>query len=226
MKQKTDPYSILGIKPGAKLKDVKVAYKTKAQQYHPDAGGTVTEWLQISEAYETIINKKHVPIITTADTQMLNIALDIKQQIQGIDDYIQVEQEEELFIKIKIPPGALAGDRFQVKSHGKKYIINVKEKAHSDFTRDGNNLILYKTLDIVNVLRRDSFAIENAVGELIRVDIPEECNTGTIISLKDQGLYNRKTKRYGNLRIFVRVLIPSLENEQDIEEFIKRLKND
>ena len=102
----------------------------------------------------------------------------------------------------------------------------MKEKAHSDFTRDGNNLILYKTLDIVNVLRRDSFAIENAVGELIRVDIPEECNTGTIISLKDQGLYNRKTKRYGNLRIFVRVLIPSLENEQDIEEFIKRLKND
>ena len=42
MKQKTDPYSILGIKPGAKLKDVKVAYKTKAQQYHPDVGGTVT----------------------------------------------------------------------------------------------------------------------------------------------------------------------------------------
>ena len=75
---------------------------TKPSPTTPDAGGTVTEWLQISEAYETIINKKHKPIITTADTQMLNIALDIKQQTQGIDDYIQVEQEEELFIKIKI----------------------------------------------------------------------------------------------------------------------------
>ncbi len=212
--------------PGAKLKDIKIAYKQKAQQHHPDAGGTVTEWLQISEAYETIINKKHVPIITTADTQMLNIALDLKQQICGIDDYIQVEQEEELFIKIKIPPGALSGDRFQVKSHGKKYIINVKEKAHSDFTRDGNNLIMYKTLDIVDVMLCRPFMIKNALGNFVNVEIPEECNTGTIISLKEQGLYNRKTKRYGNLRIFVRVEIPSLVTEQDIDKFIKRLKND
>jgi len=226
MKQKTDPYSILGIKPGTKLKDIKSAYKQKAQQYHPDAGGTVTEWLQISEAYESIIKKKHVPIITTADTQMLNIALDLKQQIEGIDDYIQVEQEEELFIKIKIPPGALAGDRFQVKSHGKKYIINVKEKSHSDFTRDGNNLIMYKTLDIIDVLLCRPFMIKNAVGNFVNVDIPEGCNTGTIISLKEQGLYNRKTKRYGNLRIFVRVEIPSLVTEQEVDKFIKRLKND
>ena len=43
----------------------------------------------------------------------------------------------------------------QVKSHGKKYIINVKEKGYPDFTRDANNPILYKTLDIVDVLRRD-----------------------------------------------------------------------
>lgn len=226
MKQKTDPYSILGIMPGAKLKDIKIAYKQKAQQHHPDAGGTVTEWLQISQAYETIIKKKHVPIITTADTQMLNIALDLKQQICGIDDYIQVEQDEELFIKIKIPPGALSGDRFQVKSHGKKYIINVKEKAHSDFTRDGNNLIMYKTLDIVDVMLCRPFMIKNALGNFVNVEIPEECNTGTIISLKGQGLYNRKTKRYGNLRIFVRVEIPSLVTEQDIDKFIKRLKND
>jgi len=226
MKQRTDPYSVLGIKPGAKLKDVKTAYKEKAQRYHPDKGGTVTEWLKISEAYETIIKKKHVPIITTADTQMLNITLDIKQQILGVDDYIKVDDEEELYIKIKIPPGALAGDRFQVKSHGKKYIINVKEKAHSDFTRDGNNLILYKTLDIVDVMLGRPFMIENAVGEYIEVEIPEDCNTGSIISVKGQGLYNRKTKRYGNLRIFVALKIPQLDTDQAIDEFIKRLKHD
>jgi len=226
MKQSNDPYSILGVRPGSKLKDIKTAFREKAQRYHPDKGGTIAEWLKINEAYETIINKKHVPIITTADTQMLDIALDLKQQIQGVDDYIKVEQEKELYIKIKIPAGAIAGDRFQVKSHGKKYIINIKEKSDSDFTRDGNNLILYKTLDIVNVLLAKPFMIKNAIGEYVRVEIPEDCNTGTIISLKDQGLYNRKTKRYGNLRIFVAVNIPSLVTEQDIENFIKRLKHD
>ena len=226
MKQSNDPYKILGINPGTKLKDIKKAYRDKAQRFHPDKGGTVTEWLKISEAYETIIQRKHVPIITTADTQMLDIALDIQQQIQGVDDYIKVEQDEELYIKIKIPPGALAGDRFQVKSHGKKYIINVKEKAHSDFTRDANNLILYKTLDIVDVMLGKPFIVKNAVGEYVEVEIPEDCNTGTIISVKDQGLYNRKTKRYGNMRIFIAVNIPQLVTEQDIENFIKRLKND
>ena len=40
-------------------------------------------------------------IITTADTQMLDIDPDIQQQIQGVDDYIQVEQDEELYIKNK-----------------------------------------------------------------------------------------------------------------------------
>ena len=163
MKQSNDPYKILGINPGTSIKEIKKAFKEKAQRFHPDKGGTVTEWLKISNAYDTIIEKKHVPIITTADTQMLNIALDLKQQIQGVDDFIKVEQDEELYIKIKIPPGALAGDRFQVKSHGKKYIINVKEKAHSDFTRDANNLIMYKTLDIVDVMLGKTFMIEENV---------------------------------------------------------------
>ncbi len=226
MKQSNDPYKILGINPGTSLKEIKKAFKDKAQRFHPDKGGTVTEWLKISNAYDTIIEKKHVPIITTADTQMLDIALDIKQQIQGVDDYIKVEQDEELYIKIKIPPGALAGDRFQVKSHGKKYIINVKEKAHSDFTRDANNLIMYKTLDIVDVMLGKTFMIENAIGNYIEVEVPEDCNTGTIISLKEQGLFNRKTKRYGNLRIFIALRIPHLATNQDIENFIKRLKND
>jgi DnaJ-class molecular chaperone len=226
MKQSNDPYKILGINPGTSLKEIKKAYKDKAQRFHPDKGGTVTEWLKISNAYDTIIEKKHVPIITTADTQMLDIALDIKQQIQGVDDYIRVEQDEELYIKIKIPPGALAGDRFQVKSHGKKYIINVKEKAHSDFTRDANNLIMYKTLDIIDVMLGKTFMIENAIGNYIEVEVPEDCNTGTIISLKEQGLFNRKTKRYGNLRIFIALKIPHLATNQDIENFIKRLKND
>ena len=71
-----------------------------------------------------------------------------------------------------------------------------------------------------------TFMIENAIGNYIEVEVPEDCNTGTIISLKEQGLFNRKTKRYGNLRIFIALKIPHLATNQDIENFIKRLKND
>ena len=81
-------------------------------------------------------------------------------------------------------------------------------------------------MDIVDVMLGNTFMIENAVGEYVEVEIPQECNPGTIISLKDQGLYNRKTKRYGNLRIYVALKIPQLDTEQAINEFIKRLKHD
>jgi len=44
--------------------------------------------------------------------------------------------------------------------------------------------------------------------------------------LKGHGLYNRKSKRKGNLRIHIKVDIPYL-NSTNMEEFITRLrKND
>jgi len=222
MKKLNNPWFILGLEPGATLKEVKLAYKRLALKNHPDKGGTIAEWLTISDAYEDISKKKHIPIVKSTDTKMLNVALTIEQQINGINDYIKIEDEEDLFLKVNIPAGVLVGDKFKISNRGKKFIINVKEKANKVFTRQGNNIIMYKTLDIIDVMKRTSFTIMTPTGERCEIYIPNDTQTGSIIVLKGHGLYNRKTKRKGNLRIELKVDIPYLDIN-NMEEFITRL---
>ena len=223
MKKINNPWVILGLEPGATTKEVKLAYKSMALKTHPDKGGTIAEWLAVSDAYDNISKKEHVPILKATNTQMVHVALTIDQQINGINDYIKIENEKELFVKINIPAGALVGDKFKIMDKGTKYIINVKEKADKVFTRSGNSLIMYKTLDIIDVMKRTSFLIMTPTGEHCELDIPADTETGSIIVLKGHGLYNRKTKKRGNLRIHIKLNIPYLNNN-NMEDFIKRLK--
>ena len=224
MKKINNPWVILGLEPGATIKEVKLAYKSMALKTHPDKGGTIAEWLAVSNAYDNISKKEHVPILKATNTQMVHIALTIDQQINGINDYIKIENEKELFVKINIPAGALVGDKFKIMEKGTRYIINVKEKADKVFTRSGNSLIMYKTLDIIDVMKRNPFLIMTPTGEYCEIDIPADAQTGSIIILKNHGLYNRKTKKRGSLQIHMRVTIPYLNND-NMENFIKRLKD-
>jgi len=226
MKKTNNPWFILGLEPGASQKQVKLAYKRLALKNHPDKGGTVADWLSISDAYEEIQKKNHVPILKSTDVQMIDLALTIEQQIIGVNDYIKIDEQEDLYLKVNIPAGVLAGDKFKITDKRKKYIINVKEKTNKVFTRSGNNIIMYKTLDVIDVMKLNSFMIMTPTGERCEIDIPTDTVTGSIIVLKGHGLYNRKSKRKGNLRIHIKVDIPYL-NSTNMEEFITRLrKND
>ena len=226
MKKTNNPWFILGLEPGASQKQVKLAYKRLALKNHPDKGGTVADWLSISDAYEEIQKKNHVPILKSTDVQMIDLALTIEQQIIGVNDYIKIDEQEDLYLKVNIPAGVLAGDKFKITDKRKKYIINVKEKTNKVFTRSGNNIIMYKTLDVIDVMKLNSFMIMTPTGERCEIDIPTDTVTGSIIVLKGHGLYNRKSKRKGNLRIHIKVKIPYL-NSTNMEEFITRLrKND
>ena len=226
MKKTNNPWFILGLEPGASQKQVKLAYKRLALKNHPDKGGTVADWLSISDAYEEIQKKNHVPILKSTDVQMIDLALTIEQQIIGVNDYIKIDEQEDLYLKVNIPEGVLAGDKFKITDKRKKYIINVKEKENKVFTRSGNNIIMYKTLDVIDVMKLNSFMIMTPTGERCEIDIPTDTVTGSIIVLKGHGLYNRKSKRKGNLRIHIKVDIPYL-NSNNMEEFITRLrKND
>jgi DnaJ-class molecular chaperone len=221
-----NPWKILGISPTATHAEIKEAYKELAKKHHPDAGGKISDWLEVSRAYDAIKSKKHIPILEAPSTKMLNIRLTISQQINGVDDIIQVDgQQEELYIKVKIPAGALKDDKFNVVNGKQRYIINIKEQAHPDFVRHGLHLATYKTLDITDALLRKPFMIQSPTGEYIEVEVPDRIETDQIITVPGHGLFNRRTKQRGNLRIHVKIGIP-IVTQDNIEEFITRLRND
>ncbi|MDR3544881.1 MAG: DnaJ domain-containing protein [Candidatus Limnocylindrales bacterium] len=56
MTSRGDPYSALGLAPGASLTDVKRAYRLLVKRNHPDAGeGSLERFLEIQAAYETLL---------------------------------------------------------------------------------------------------------------------------------------------------------------------------
>jgi DnaJ-class molecular chaperone len=225
-KKQNNPWDVLGIHPDSNIAEVKKAYKSLSRIHHPDKGGKVADWLAIADAYETIKSKEYIPILQSTNTQLLNLKLSLKQQILGVDDIIAVEDEDnEIYMNVKIPPGAVAGDKIQIRQDSKKYIINIKDKAHSVFTRQGTSLIMYKKISVIEALKRTPILIEGPTEEFIEVELPEEIQTGTILTLANHGLYDRKKIKRGNLKIHIYVDFPII-TEDNLEEFITRLKND
>ena len=50
----TDPYSILGVTPGASDPEIKSAYRKLVKEHHPDTGGDGEKFAQINAAYDNI----------------------------------------------------------------------------------------------------------------------------------------------------------------------------
>jgi curved DNA-binding protein CbpA len=50
----TDPFRVLGIKPGASAADIKAAYRRRAAAVHPDKGGTHEQMRDVNVAYQML----------------------------------------------------------------------------------------------------------------------------------------------------------------------------
>jgi DnaJ-class molecular chaperone len=58
----SQPHEILGVSPGATVKEIKAAYKKLAKKYHPDVnGGDEAKFKELSAAYQQLTNPQPVP---------------------------------------------------------------------------------------------------------------------------------------------------------------------
>lgn len=58
VKEKADPYTVLGVFPDDSTEVIKSIYKAKAKLYHPDKGGDKNKFITIDKAYKAILKEK------------------------------------------------------------------------------------------------------------------------------------------------------------------------
>ena len=223
MKHSRNPWDILGISEDASQEEIREAFKRLAMKYHPDRdSGDLETFKKINAAYNKLKNNQMVPIVKAPETKMVNLRLTIKQQVEGINDYIDVEG---VLLKVKIRPGAQVDEKIKVRDKNQNFILNIKEQAHEDFTRYGYSLIMEYDLDILEAMTGGTISIISPTDEPLEIPIPAGVTTGYILTIPGQGLYNRRTNKRGNLNIHLRLSVPVLDTRDKIEEFITRLKN-
>lgn len=223
MRQRNNPWDILGIEQSASLEDVKAAYKRLALKYHPDKGGSETDFNRIQTAYEILKERKHIPILSKPNTKLVNIKLSIDQQVNGLVGVIETQYG---LLDVKIPPGACDGDKYKIRSKGKNFIINVQELRHKNFTRQGFNVIMKLSVDIVQAMKGGTCTFTDPCGNTQEIFIKPGVKDDTLFVLDGLGLFNPRTKKRGDLHIYTITKIPKLDSEQKINEFMERLKNE
>jgi hypothetical protein len=53
-----DPYALLGVDATASLEDLKVAFRKKALEHHPDHGGAPDLFMAVKRAYDNIVKRR------------------------------------------------------------------------------------------------------------------------------------------------------------------------
>lgn len=218
------PWAILGVEPGATQQEIKAAFRRLALSEHPDKGGTNASFAQINEAYNTLKNKKTIPVMSQPDVVLVNVKLTIEQQINGVNGIVTANKpgtDKELNIQAKIPAGARAGDKFKIVDSGKHYVINIQEKADSVFTRDGYSVIMYYKLDIITAMRGGTISITDPCDTQHELQV-KPGTSQDILVIPNKGLYNRKKRQRGNIYVHVVTEIPVLTDE-NLESFIRQL---
>ena len=108
-----DAYKVLGLKPGASLRELKTAYRKQAMIHHPDRGGSNEKFNEIQQAYEYLCKiGDHVPLRKTASQSSNFVAKIIKGVYNDMSEmvvdktFLAVDAYYGRTIKKGTPPGA------------------------------------------------------------------------------------------------------------------------
>jgi DnaJ-class molecular chaperone len=227
MRLGNNPWDILRISPASSKAEIHAAYHALAQQHHPDKGGNNKMFSEITKAYNELKGRTPVTVVSAPSALYVNLKLDIIQQIEGVSGYVGVVLSDKtpLYLKVNILPGAMANDKFKVEEENQTYIINIQEKQHDSFTRQGFNVIMSRRIDIIDVLCGNTIVVIDPCGQPHKVQVTRNSLEQSRLIVPNKGLYDRKKKKYGHMYIDTTVEVPLL-NENNINDFIKRLKND
>lgn len=142
---------------------------------------------------------------------------------------------EEDMIEIDIPAGVQEGIQLSVRGKGNAgqnggpagdLLVNIEEKPHDHFTRDGNNIIFDLFINFADVALGTNVEVPTLTGK-VKVKIPAGTQSGKIFRLKGKGLPALQSYDKGDQLIHVNVWTPKTMNAEEtaLMEKLKTMPN-
>ena len=126
-------------------------------------------------------------------------------------------------IEVKIPAGIASGQQICVRGKGERgtnggpngdlYIEVIVEESKL-FTREGNNIHIYKDISYLEAILGATIEVETVYGP-VEVDVPSGTQPGTILKLRGKGVKDIRSNSVGDEMLHLNVKVPTSINKEE-----------
>lgn len=164
------------------------------------------------------------------------VEMSLEEVLTGktLDAEITIPGGRKKIINVNIPAGIDDGQQIRYQGLGDNsisgippgdLIVNIRTINRTEFRRDGDSLLIERHISVWDAIlgcKIDVFTIE---GKNLQINVPAGTQSETILSCKNEGLPNMKTRQRGNLLLRIRIHIPKNLTKEQIEK-IENFKNE
>jgi curved DNA-binding protein len=166
----------------------------------------------------------------------LVVELSLEDVLTGktLDAEIDVPGSRKKIINVNIPSGIEDGQQIRYQGLGDNsipnippgdLIINIRIINNTEFRREGDSLILERTISVWDAILGCKLDITTIDGKNLQIGVPAGTQSETVLSCRHEGLPNMRNRQRGNLLIKIKIFIP--RNLTDLQkDKIEKLKNE
>lgn len=165
----------------------------------------------------------------------INIEITLEDVLNGkkLDAEISLPNGSTKLISIEIPPGIDHGQQIKYSGMGDHslkdappgdLIVNVYIRNNTEFQRQGDMLITKKIVSVWDAILGSSIEIKTLDGKTLNITVPPGTQPETMLSCKNEGLPNMRSRKRGNLMIKIQIDIPRNLNEVQLKQ-IKNIRD-
>jgi DnaJ-class molecular chaperone len=164
----------------------------------------------------------------------INVEITLEEVLTGkeINAEVGIPGGKKKIINIEVPAGIEHGQQIRYQGMGDNSVpsarpgdllVNVFVRPHSTFRREGDSLIVEKTISVWEALLGVNVEIVTLDRKTLNITIPPGTQPETVLSCKGEGIPNMRSKVRGNMLIKIKVNIPKNLNASQLET-IRQLK--
>lgn len=157
----------------------------------------------------------------TRKNKTINVGIEITLEdvLRGKDINAEIIMPDgnKKIVNVNIPPGIEHGQSIRYQGMGDQSIrqlppgdlmLDIIVLPHSRFVRKGSDIETEVKIDAFSAMLGGSVDVKTLDGKSLSITIPRGLQPDTILSCKDEGLPNMRTRKKGNLRVKIKIEIP------------------